>query len=267
VLAMTPVRRKDGFIMTLHIRSFSRSLALTVLSATLAIPAFSASALADVAPAAPQAAEVPAAPTGARAGTPVNVVSEVSRYIVGPLGTVRGFMLKDGTAVMVHGTSGDAMAKEVAVGQSVRVEGFSPASSGGKEIRRAAVFGQHGQIVTPPARGDRQRDPSARKERWEEKRAEIAKLPDASANGTVQAVLAGRRGKPMGVVLTDGTSVFLRPSLARAVMARGIRIGDRIESSGKGASYPLGASVLVRSISFADGSHFEAPARSNAQPR
>jgi hypothetical protein len=245
----------------------SRSLVLAVLSVAFAVPALSTSAFADVAPAVAQTADVSAAPAGARAGARVNVSGEVSRYVVGPLGHVRGFLLKDGTAVMVHETAGDAMAKEVAIGQSVRVEGWSPASSGGKAIRHAAVYGQHGQVVTPPARGAEPRDRSARKEAWNEKREEVAKLPAASANGTVEAIISGRRGKPEGVVLTDGTSVFLGHGLAKAVMARGIRVGDRIQSSGKGATYPVGASVVVSSITFADGSRFEAPARSNAQPR
>jgi hypothetical protein len=240
-------------------KSSYRSLALALLAA-VAVPAAAATALADAAPPADPLAS-PAIARGVHDGARVNVVGEVARYVVGPLGHVRGFLLKDGTAVMVRGTAGDEMAKGVPVGQSVRVEGWSPTEAGGKAVMHASVYGQHGQIVAPQARGEGNRD--ERRTQWGERREEMQRLPDASANGTVANVISGRRGKVMAVVLDNGTSVFLRPSLARAVMERGIRVGDRIQSSGKGASYPLGASVMVSSISFADGTHFEA--RSHAE--
>jgi len=248
-----------------------RSLSVAALSVAVALPALSGTALADAAPAAGPGVEVPADVAGprggAREGARISVVGEVGRYIVGPLGHVRGFVLKDGTAVMVPGTAGDAMAKEVPVGQSVRVEGWSPRSSGGKAVMRAAVYGQHGQVVTPAPRHEGQRDPSARRGEWAERRAEMERLPAASANGTVEAVVPGHHGKPAAVLLTNGMSVFLRPGLARAVSARGIRVGDRIESVGRGATYPLGASVIVGSITFGDGAHFEAPPGGEARPR
>jgi hypothetical protein len=156
------------------------------------------------------------------------------------------------------------MAKSTPVGQSVRVEGWSPAGAGGKAVMHASVFGQHGQIVAPEPRGEGGRE--GRREQWGEMRQEMQRLPDASANGTVANVISGRRGKVMAVILHNGTSVFLRPSLARAVMERGIRVGDRIQSSGKGASYPLGASVMVSSVSFEDGTHFEAKSHAE-EPR
>ena len=216
----------------------------------------------DDSPALDQAGEVSpegvAARPHTRHGSRVDVAGEVERYVVGPLGHVRGFLLTDGTTVMVHGTEGDAMAREVPAGQSVRVQGWSPAASGGKSVVHAAVFGQHGQVVTPPSRQDGRPDREARRQAWSEKRAEIEKLPDATASGTVRAVMIGRHGKPIAAVLTDGTNVFLRPALARAVRGRGIHAGDRIGASGKGATYPLGASLVVSSITFGDGAHFEA---------
>ena len=247
-------------------KSSSRSLTVALFSLALAVPAFAGTAFADV-PSPPVAtpealgdvAGVQARP--ARQGSPVSVVGEVARYVVGPLGHVRGFVLKDGTAVMVHDTAGDAMSKTVAVGESVRVEGWSPTASGGKQVMRAAVFGPHGQVVTPQARGSQAtapRDPSAWQAKRAELKAEVAKLPEASANGTVQSVIYGHHGKVEAVVLTNGTSAFLRPSLAKQVATRGIRVGDQIQSSGRGASYPLVASVAVGSITFADGTHFEA---------
>jgi hypothetical protein len=264
---MTRDGRKEDTMIPLS-KFASRSFARTVVvSVALGIPVaagLAATAFADVTPEASTAAEIGRA---AHQGSRVNVTGDVARYFVGPLGHVRGFLLKDGTAVMVHGTAGDAMAKDVAVGQPVRVEGFSPTASGGREIVHAAVFGQHGQVVTPPTRNGEERDPATRQEHWSEIKEQIAKLPEASANGTVQAVVTGHRGKPIALVLTDGTSVFLRPRLAKEVMTRGVRVGDRIQSSGNGATYPLGASVLVRSISFADGAHFEVQPAANVQPR
>jgi hypothetical protein len=214
-------------------------------------------ALADTAP-----TEAAALQQGHAVGASVSVAGEVGRYVVGPLGHVRGFILKDGTAVMVHDTAGDAMAKEVAVGQSVRVEGQSPAGSGGKLIFRPTVYGLHGVVVSPAAgRGGRGGDPAARQQKRAEMRAELAKLPAVSASGTVQSVIPGRRGQVEGVVLTDGTSVFLRHGLVKAMGARTIRVGDRIASTGKGAAYPLGTSVLAGSVTFSDGTRFEARAK------
>ncbi len=249
-------------------KSSCRSLTLAVLSLALAVPTFAGTALADAAAAGDTQAPPTAAEGGgghfAHEGARVNIAGDVARYVVGPLGHVRAFVLKDGTAVLLHGTSGDAMAKEVPVGQSVRVEGWSPTSSGGKAVMHAAVYSQHGQVVTPPARGA---DRAERKEERGELRAEVQRLPEASAKGTVEAVIPGHHGKALAVVLNDGTSVFLRHSLAKAVAARGIRVGDQIQTTGKGASYPLGASVLAGSITFADGTRFEARPASETPAR
>jgi hypothetical protein len=251
------------------IKASCRSLCLAALTLALAVPAFASTALADDSPAEAGDVSSQAAPAQphARHGSRVDVVGEVEHYVVGPLGHVRGFLLKDGTAVMVHGAAGDGMAREVPVGQSVRVQGWSPADSGGKSVVHAAVFGQHGQVVAPPSRQEGRRDPAERRQAWGEKREEINRLPDASASGTVRSVVVGRHGRTVAVVLTDGTNVFLRPRLARAVRDRGIHVGDRIGASGKGATYPLGASLVVGAITFGDGSHFEARSGSAAAPR
>jgi glutamate synthase domain-containing protein 3 len=256
-LARSPFRKK-GIVM-IQLKSF-RSLAVALCSAA-AITALGGTAFADPAPS--PGAEVTQA-RGAQRGTSVTVSGEVQRYVVGPLGHVRGFLLRDGTVVMVHGTAGDEMAKSVQVGESVRVEGMSPASANGKLVFRASVYGQHGQVVTAQARGSEGRDPSAREAKREETKAAFARLPEASASGTVQTVIQGRHGKVEGVVLNDGTSLFLGHGLAREVASRGVRIGDTVRVTGKGASYPLGTSVLVKSITFGDGTRFEARARGPA---
>jgi hypothetical protein len=252
-------------------KSSARSVVLAVLTAALAVPAFAGTALADVVPGTASSSAAAVAP---RQGTRVNVVGEVARYVVGPLGNVRGFLLKDGTVVPLHGDAGASMARDVPVGQSVRVEGWSPAASSGKAIMHAAVFGQHGQVVTPPARGEggkgreqRAHEPGAKSAKWGAMKEELAKLPAASASGTVQAVIPGHKGKSVAVVLNDGTNVFFAPRLAGQMKARGIQVGDRIQAQGKGATYPLGASVLARSVTFGDGTRFEAPAPTGSTQR
>jgi hypothetical protein len=249
------------------LKSTSRSLALVVLSVAMCAPTlgFAGTAFADDAPAAAVSPDVAPHARHAHEGARATGPCEVARYVVGPLGHIDGFILKDGTVVKTRGESADAMAKQVPLGQTVRVDGWSPSASGGKLMMRAAVYGQHGQIIAPPVRGERTRDPAARKARFQELRAEIKKLPEASANGTVETVIMGRRGAPRALILTDGTSVFLRPSLARAVMARGVRAGDQIQSMGRGATYPAGAAVVIRSITFADGAKFEGRGGRNAQ--
>jgi len=260
--------------MILHAKSTSRSLVLAALSLALTVPTvagYATTALAEDAPLTPtnvQVADTQVAPQrGAHQGTPAKVSGVVARYVIGPLGHVRGFLLKDGTFVKVPREGGDALVKAVPVGQTVSVEGVSPVSGGGKKIMRASVYGQHGLVLAAPAKGEWKRDREARKTERETMRAEIQKLPAASANGTVESVVMGRRGKPEAIILDNGTSVFLSHSLARAVTSRGIRVGDRIQVEGKGATYAAGASLVIKSITFADGTRFEGKARQQPAPQ
>jgi hypothetical protein len=104
-------------------------------------------------------------------------------------------------------------------------------------------------------------DPAARQERL----ARFAQLAPQTANGAVQAVLAGPRGGVHGLILTDGTSVFFRGPIAHALHQRGIHPGDTVRVTGRGGVYPQGRSVLAEQLSFADGTVVNAPVPSPGQ--
>src|SRR5206468_958123 len=79
--------------------------------------------------------------------TPVAVTSDghVARFIVGPMGHTRGFVLDNGTAVMIHGREG-AAATSIAIGTPVHVEGFGfPGAT--SMIHHATVTGPGGQVL------------------------------------------------------------------------------------------------------------------------
>jgi hypothetical protein len=233
---------------------------LSALAALSMVTALSASALADAsAPTQTPAQGAPVRPALAE----VHPTGTVSRYIVGPAGHVRGFMLQNGTVVFT-GRAGDAMAANVAVGQTVQVDGkASPSSS--NVVLRAKVYGPHGAVAAPSGGGgggggnwknldaeQRKERRAERRERWNE---ELAKLPAASLDGTVQTVIAGRKGRTRSVILSNGANVVLERSLSRALDGRTIKVGEVIHASGKGGTYKNGAAIEATELTFSDGTH------------
>jgi hypothetical protein len=190
----------------------------------------------------------------------VHPAGTVARYIVGPAGHVRGFMLRDGTVVFT-GRGGDKMAADVAVGQTVRIDGrASPSAS--NVVVRAKVFGPHGEVSEPRADNGQWKtlDPEQRKEQRKARRQkemeELAKLPAASLDGTVQTVVTGRRGNPRALILSNGSNVVIERSLRKAMAGRAIKAGDVVHASGKGGTYANGASIEATELTLADGTHF-----------
>lgn len=207
----------------------------------------------------------------------VTVSGTVAHYIVGPAGHVRAIALMDGTVVWLHGRSGDLLTPQLPVGNAVRVEGLA-APGRPMQIRHASVYAANGALLVaasspmqqqPGAQGQqqpggmhgrwRQMDPAARQARRAEMQARLAQLPARSAQGTVQTVITGRRGMVRGLLLSDGTSVFLRGPLAHALAQRGVRVGESVRAAGRGNAYPQGASVLAEQLTFADGTVVTAP--------
>ena len=225
------------------------SIAVASLTLALAVPA-----LADAA-AAPGEARVSHA-------AEVHTSGELSRYIVGPAGHVRGFLLRDGTVVNLRPKAGDEMAKGVTVGQTVRVDGFGPMDNG-KLVFRANVFGPHGQVATMPAWHEPAKTDEAgrarKREEWKKEHAdELAKLSPVATQGTVQTVLTGHHGAPYAVLLSNGVNVFLSRPMAKELASRTVKTGDVIQVTGRGGTYPLGTSVLATSVTFADGTKLDA---------
>jgi hypothetical protein len=232
---------------------FSSVILASILTA-LSVPAFADASV-------PQnAAEAGARPQLAE----VHPSGTVSRYIVGPAGHVRGFMLQDGTVVFT-GRRGDKMAADVAVGQTVRIDGRTAAGAP-NVVLRAKVFGPHGEITNPAGEGGGNRaqwkslDPAQRKELRQERRQkrmeELAKLPPTSLDGTVQTVLTGRKGNPRALILSNGSNVVLEHSLTHAMNGAAIKPGDVIHASGKGGTYKNGASIEASELTLANGTRF-----------
>jgi hypothetical protein len=229
------------------------SVLVASLLAGLGVPAF-----ADEAPAAGDAQGRPQVADVHPSGT-------VSRYIVGPGGHVRGFMLQDGTVVFTGPREGDKMAADVPVGQSVRVDGRASATSP-NVVHRASVYGQHGVVVQPAQRGQEAAnlDPEQRKERrqeWRAKRAEeLAKLPAASLEGTVQTVVTGRHGRARELILSNGNNIVLEGSLVKAMGGAAIKAGDVVHASGKGGTYKNGSAIVASDLSIGSGPRFSGKA-------
>ncbi len=212
-----------------------------------------APAFADAAPAQP-AHDAPSTAEARAAGS-------VSRYVVSPTGHVRGFVLGDDVVVLLHGREGDTMAKEVPIGQAVQVEARTRPGAP-KTLFHASVYGQHGQVVDASIGHDHKKlDTAERKAMWERRREELAKLSPLSTQGTIKTVLTGRHGAPSALLLTNGATVFLPPSLVRALGSRTLRAGQPVTVSGRGGTYPLGLSIEASELVFPDGARVAAETR------
>jgi hypothetical protein len=233
----------------------------TMKLSPLALSAFLALGTLSALPAIASAQNLaPSASGPAMAGPPLapaQTSGTVTRYIVGPMGHVRGLTLNNGAIVMLNGRLGDAVARQIPVGQPVSINGFANPSNP-LEIFRASVSIPSGAVVATPAfqgygqqggANGHHRDPARRAEMT----ARLAQLPVRNASGTVQAVLAGPRGRAHGVLLSDGTSVFFGRGIARDVSQRGLHVGESLRVSGRGNTYPQGASLLADALTFADG--------------
>jgi hypothetical protein len=210
----------------------------------------------------------PNAPTMLTAQTSGSIV----RYIVGPMGHVRGLALDNGAIVWVHGRGGDALAQSTPVGTSVRVEGMAPAATP-HVIHRATVFAANGTVLAaPPANvpaggmgmmPGRMHDPAMRAAAM----ARLAQLPSHTASGVVQMVVPGPRGHVHILLLSDGSTVYLRGPIAREVNRHGVRIGETVQITGRGNSYPQGAALFAQSVTFSDGASVSAPAMAAPEAR
>jgi hypothetical protein len=219
------------------------------------VTALSASALADASASAQ--APAPGAPVHP-ALAEVHPTGTVTKYIVGPAGLVRGFVLQNGTVVFT-GRAGDAMAADVAIGQTVQVDGKASPSAN-NVVLRAKVYGPHGAVAAPTGGGnwknlDADQRKALRAERRQKRHEELAKLPATTLDGTVQTVIVGRKGTPRSVILSNGGNVVLEHSLARALDGRTIKVGDVIHASGKGGTYKNGAAIEATELTFSDGTH------------
>lgn len=192
---------------------------------------------------------------------------QIARFIVGPMGHVRGFVLDSGTLVMTGGREDEATATLLAVGNAVHVAGFglpgmpltimhATVSVNGQVVIAPREHGQHGGGARGAWQSLSPADRMARFEAHSQQRdARIAQLPAVTTSGTVQLVLAGPRGGAHGVLLSNGASVFFPRPIAEAIRARGgLHSGESLHVVGHGGNYPQGTSVFAQRLTFSDGS-------------
>jgi hypothetical protein len=222
--------------------------------------------IASVAQTAPAFAQQAAPQAGAQiarpGAVPVAADGRVARFIVGPMGHVRGLALDNGTLVMIQGRQGDALSQQLAVGTPVHVDGFG--FPGATSMIHRATISANGQVVAAPQVNPQHAnwqamspaDRMARREAHRQQReARLAQLPEINTSGAVQTVMAGPRGGVHGVLLSNGATVFLPHGLSMVVRQHGgLRPGETIQVSGRGGNYPQGASLVAQRITFADGS-------------
>ncbi|MBI5516752.1 MAG: hypothetical protein HY909_23410 [Deltaproteobacteria bacterium] len=220
-------------------------------------------------------AQAPAPPVGARPRAepvPVHASGAVARLLVGPGGRARGFALTDGTVVFV-GRGAEDLASRVRPGVAVQVDGF--ARPGAPSIvHRATVRAQDGTVLVqapagpPPGarQGPRGEGHRGRFGRRGAMQARLQALPAHTSRGTVQQVVSGPHGAPRMLLLSDGSTAYLRPRLAQAVARHGVRSGDTVTVDGRGSPGPSGVGVAAERVTFADGTAVTAPAPAVGSP-
>jgi hypothetical protein len=90
-------------------------------------------------------------------------------------------------------------------------------------------------------------------------RARMESMQDVQARGVVQTVIAGRRGSPRTLLLSNNTTLLLPRAVGEQLAQHGVRVGDAVQASGRGGSYPQGTSLIVRELVLPDGARFTAP--------
>ena len=61
------------------------------------------------------------------------------------------------------------------------------------------------------------------------------------------------------LVLSDGTTVYLRGAMAHEVTQRGVAAGQALRASGHGGAYARGGAVVADQLTLADGTMLTAP--------
>lgn len=222
--------------------------------------------------------------------SPVNVQGSVAQFIRGPRGHVRALSLADGTIVRLGHGQGDALATRIAVGQMVRIQGFSRVNpAGARMIVRATISAPDGTVLAqPPARGQggwrggrgqARQGGHGRMGIRGNRQAIMAQLQPMNTSGTVQAAITGPQGHLRALTLANGTRVILPRPIAAQIEGRTISAGETVQIQGRGGvinppqatpgmqprgrmGLMAGGNVIVaHQITFANGATFTMPAR------
>lgn len=160
------------------------------------------------------------------------VKGNVAQYLPTPYGNLGGLLLTDGTQIMFSTMFGEIVKSFVHPGQDVVIRGLKAYS---------LPFVQAFEIINQ--RGEQIEEDSPE--------ANFSPVPitgpDLSVNGTVKQVLYNLQGEKMGVVLKDGTVIYIRSSDVKKLDFI-LSVGQKIYVSGMGNVNSLGKALQARII-------------------
>ena len=194
-------------------------------------------AVAKTAPApAPAPAPVAPAPTGARVGSVYDLsvlpvfTGKVSQFLPSTHGGINGFILEDGTQVLVSAEQGHAFAGLVKPGDTVEIRGLK-----GQTLPILRAF-----LVTSP-RGRSVEDSVISMPNHS---TEMLAGPDLVLHGPVSMPLYNMSGKLTGAVLQDHSVMYLTPAEATR-FADLLKPGQTVYAVGSGSNGGLGVAVEI----------------------
>ena len=189
----------------------------------------------------PAPVPAPAAPATAesRVGTIYDLsvlpvfTGKVVQFLPSTHGGINGFILEDGTQVLVSAEQGHAFAGLVKPGDTVDIRGLK-----GQTLPILRAF-----LITSP-RGRSLEDSVISMPNHS---TEMLAGPDLVLHGPVWMPLYGMNGKPMGAVLQDHSVLYLTPREATR-FADLLKPGQTVYAVGSGSNGGLGTAIDVREI-------------------
>lgn len=159
----------------------------------------------------------------------------VARLLINPYGEVDGLWLEDGTIVRCSPRMGEQLAASVQPGDEVSVTGdlHAPGTVRALTVRNDT---RGGTVAEPPPAVE-ERPPFAPP-------ARAVPLEPLQAQGSIEAVLHGRRSEANGVILHDGSIVRFPPY----TMPFLVREGEPFAAVGRGTRNRYGLSIDATSV-------------------
>lgn len=173
----------------------------------------------------------------------------VAQYLPTPYGNLGGLLLTDGTQVMFSTQFGEQVRAFVHPGQRMAIQGLKAYSL--PFVQAFQFINQHGERIQEDS-PDTDLSPVP------------VTGPDLSVNGTIRQMLYTLQGQVMGMVLTDGTVIYIRASDVKKLDFT-LKPGVTVYVQGIGSINGLGKALQVRTIGQSERTAVEL-SRFNAPP-
>lgn len=161
----------------------------------------------------------------------------VERYLIDPRGDVEGLLLTDGTQVHVTSRISHELTKAIKPGDQVLVHGSRKKGEAVVSpdvivnVTAGASFSVPLRLELPlPANED-----------------QLSMTP-MKAGGSIEVLLYGTKGEVQGMVLSDGTQVWLPPDV-NDDFRRTLRIGEKVNVEGYGTQNEFGRAIEALAMS------------------